>query len=146
MLYNGGIGKTVIYILGSEPSLSAKQTFHRTLQNTGRTISYQAVHKKLKQLEQEGIIEKKGNQYNLSEKWLNSMYLFVQQSKANLKQLAETNIEDFPIETIISYYRSHAPIIESSEIPNKDIKRRSNSRYLFIESQPPIGNQRTKSR
>ncbi len=63
----------IISVLSEEWPLSAKQVFERVKKQSGESISYQAVHKVLLQLSGEKILEKRGNDYQLSKDWVAGM-------------------------------------------------------------------------
>jgi len=64
-----------ISILASEWPLSTKQIYNR-VKKTGLSVSYQAVHKSLKELLEKNVIEKKRKKYKISLEWGEQLRMF----------------------------------------------------------------------
>ena len=73
----------IVKILGKEFPLTAKEIHHRLKREFASTASYQAVHKALSSLSADGLLEKSGSEYRLSEKYI-----------SNVKKMGE-DIESF---------------------------------------------------
>ncbi len=67
----------IVTILATQPMLSTKR-IHNLLRKQYRThVTYQAVHKTLKQMLEEGIVERKEQSYFISNKWIKRMKYFI---------------------------------------------------------------------
>jgi len=64
----------IVEILGVQWPLSIKKIFNR-VKKLGVSVTYQAVHKSIKQLEKEGIIKKENGSYFLNKKWIKNMHV-----------------------------------------------------------------------
>ncbi len=82
----GGTKQAIISILSQEWPLNAKQVFQHVNKSMPKTVTYQAVHKLLKQLETEGVVDKMGSQYRLRPEWILEMEKFVGQMKTAQNQ------------------------------------------------------------
>jgi hypothetical protein len=60
----------IIEILARESPLTARGAFYKLKRLYGKDISYQAVHKFLKQMAEEKILEKRGIEYFLAVEWV----------------------------------------------------------------------------
>lgn len=60
----------VIAALSQEWPLSAKKIYNRVMKNYNLSVSYQAVHKAIKQMTEESCVIKTGKEYSLSLEWL----------------------------------------------------------------------------
>ena len=69
----------VVSLLAYEYPLSAKEIYSRAKRKYGLNTSYQAIHKTLKELTENKIIEKKGKEYQLNLEWINSLKKFTEQ-------------------------------------------------------------------
>jgi len=81
----------IVSILSEEFPLPLKKIFFE-VKRQGASISYQGVHKSLTEMLAQGIIEKDGNKFRLSKKWINEISFF---SKKLLKAYSS--------ETVINY-------------------------------------------
>ncbi len=92
----------LIKILGEEWPLTIKQIHLRVAKESGQSISYQAVHKLVLSLFEEGILQKDANAYSLSFEWIRKMhkstelleetYLKKKYSLADLKENSSINL------------------------------------------------------
>jgi len=73
----------IILILSNEWPLSAKEIYFEVQKNSLKEITYQAVHKTILQLEEEGIIERNHKQIQLKKTW-------IEQSKKFFSNLTTT--------------------------------------------------------
>ncbi len=71
----------MINILSNKWPMTAKKMYGRL--SKSRSISYQAVHKAMKELALQGVVEKNGGGYALSTEWINSINEFGQKLKNN---------------------------------------------------------------
>ena len=61
----------IISILFQECPLTTKEIYHKVKRHNGNSITYQAIHKQLKKLLQQGIITKNNEKhYIITEQWL----------------------------------------------------------------------------
>src|SRR3989338_2017337 len=73
----------IISILSQEWPLSTKEIYSRTQRELSLNVSYQAIHKTIKQLEENGIISKAGLKYELNRDWISNIKKF----STNLEKL-----------------------------------------------------------
>ncbi|MFH1895738.1 MAG: hypothetical protein ABIJ74_04165 [archaeon] len=66
----------VVSLLSEEAPLTAKQIYSRIKRKYALNVSYQAVHKSLKELEKEKMIEKNNKNYSLNVKWIDDLEKF----------------------------------------------------------------------
>ncbi len=93
---NGKVNSTknaVVSILTDVWPLSAKEVYSNCEKKFELNVSYQAIHKTIKQLEDEEIIVKEGSKYKLNEIWIEKAKEFSEQLSENYKQKinGETN-------------------------------------------------------
>ena len=67
---NLSVKDVVVSILTEKWPLSAKEIFNSAIKTYGLTVSYQAIHKGLTELEEENIVKKVGKEYSLSKSWI----------------------------------------------------------------------------
>jgi len=79
LLEGGDAPSVIVKTLSLKPGLTAKQVYNQT--KTQNNFSYQAIHKALQKLQNEGVVEKTGREYFLSSGWLNSLEQFVKSCK-----------------------------------------------------------------
>lgn len=63
----------VVQILSREWPLTAKQIYNKLVRESGKSVSYQAVHKIVLQLVSDGVLLKEGKGYCLSELWIKDL-------------------------------------------------------------------------
>lgn len=73
----------IISILSQEWPLSAKEIYSRIQRQLALNITYQAVHKTIKQFEKEGVISNLGREYELNRSWISN----AKKSFTNLEKL-----------------------------------------------------------
>ncbi len=66
----------IIHVLGEEWPLTAKQIYTCIRKNSAITITYQAIHKTLKELLEDGIVSKMESKYSLSKNWVENVKQF----------------------------------------------------------------------
>jgi len=98
---------TIVFALSQEPLQSAQQLYRKVAKENQKPISYQALHKALKELENENVLERQNNQYRLSSQWLRTVENWVQETKNKaLQQATETpKPETTVFPTIIEFGR-----------------------------------------
>ena len=82
-----GTKNQIIQILSNEYPLTAKKIYERLQKQYSSTISYQGVHKTIKELEKNSIIERKNNDYLLNVEWLH-------QSKNSLEKIEKKYLKN----------------------------------------------------
>ena len=83
---DGRVIDAIVAILGCRWPLSLKSVYHAVARDYAIKVSYQAVHKALKQLVEKGIVVKENREYCLNIDWIRKVKCF----GANLEQ-AYTN-------------------------------------------------------
>lgn len=83
----GAVRDAVVTILGCKWPLSLKAVFFAVTKEYALSVSYQAVHKALKQLVENGIAVKEDGGYCLNIKWIKK----IKQFGSNLEQAYERN-------------------------------------------------------
>jgi len=73
---SGSSKDSIVSILASEWPLSAQEIYNRLKKAFGGGISYQAVHKTLKALVEENVVEKVGKDYRLNKDWISNLKRF----------------------------------------------------------------------
>lgn len=76
----------LVSILADEWPLSTKEIHSKLSREKSTEVSYQAVHKVLKQLENEGVVELSGKKYALSEQWVKNVKTFAENLEERRKQ------------------------------------------------------------
>jgi len=85
----------VLQLLSEEFSLTAKQVHQKLQRQFSVSSSYQAVHKTLKQMLGEGVLEKKGKEYCISKEWVEKNQQKAQALAESLKtRQPEVNLEN----------------------------------------------------
>ena len=74
----GSTKELIIGILGRRWPISMKKIFFIVNKTTGRSITYQAVHKAMKELRCQNIVEKTEDGYRLNMEWILSIKLFAE--------------------------------------------------------------------
>ena len=73
----------IISLLSRKFPLNAKEIFNGVKRSYESNVSYQAIHKTLQALEQEGVIEKAGSKYKLSRSWISNLGSFAKELQEN---------------------------------------------------------------
>ncbi|MBD3202877.1 hypothetical protein GF327_01165 [Candidatus Woesearchaeota archaeon] len=92
-LNSGSTKDKLIFILSSNPGLKTKKIHHLLKKKFGVSVTYQAVHKLLKQLVEDGVVEQKGYKYRINDKWIDQLYNFVEHLKKKTNSDQPTAIE-----------------------------------------------------
>jgi DNA-binding PadR family transcriptional regulator len=105
------IKDNIITLLSNEPPLTIKEIHSRISKN--KTISYQAIFKTLKQLDSDGVLEKKGTKYIISQKWIEQLKKFVNNlsEKTNYTQISESQIMEF--DTLYLFFETMLDLFSS---------------------------------
>lgn len=73
--------ETIIRVLSENPSVTAKELYTLVLKETKKSVSYQALHKTVQQLEKETVIQRIQNKYSIHPQWLQSMENWLRKTK-----------------------------------------------------------------
>ncbi len=76
---------TIIGVLANEWPLSTKEVFNRLKKRHSFSVSYQAVHKALNELEKAEIIKKENKKYSLHRKWIENIKFFAKDLDSKYK-------------------------------------------------------------
>lgn len=76
-LGKGGVRDIILDILIQEPKLSIYELYERISKKT--QVSYQAVHKSLKELTRKDVLEKKTEYYKINPEWITQLKSFIEQ-------------------------------------------------------------------
>lgn len=100
----------VISVLSIEWPLSAKQIHHKIVREHGKQVTYQAVHKVLKAMLSEGIIELKEKDYQLNIDWIKKVHFLSEQLEKTYldkKTVFDPNkeVNNLAFNTLIEMYR-----------------------------------------
>ncbi len=79
----------IVSVLSQGAPLSTQQVYHQVTKETSKPISYQALHKALKELEVQSVIEKANNQYQLNPTGVHSIENWAQETKNKIMQQTE---------------------------------------------------------
>jgi len=109
---------TIIQILSEEWPLSVKQIYERVKKKSDHPLTYQAVHKVIKQLLGEGIVELKGKNYILNKNWLKQThsayegllknYSIVSEQTGQFRHLEFDSMMDFGTFMINGFYLNNS--------------------------------------
>jgi len=99
----------VIFVLSTEWPLTARKIYNKVRKSYGMSVTYQAVHKVLKQMAEEGIVTKSGKEYTISIDWLKLNRKFfekVEQKKLGVapEDIAEREITHIEFDTLFDFY------------------------------------------
>lgn len=86
MIGGSNTKSAIVSVLSQGTPLSNQQLHHQVTKEIRKTISYQAMHKALKELETQTVIEKNGNQYQLNPMWVHSIEAWAQETKNRILQ------------------------------------------------------------
>lgn len=107
LIPQSGIGKSIVMVLAEEPNLRLKQIYIRVLRHQQRSFSYQALHKKIQCLMDEGILTRKNDiYYYINPYWLDQLAQFVQITQQKFKMADQTIDESVAIQEIRDYYKN----------------------------------------
>jgi len=85
------VKEKIIQILSNEFPLSARKIYNKI--KNENSVSYQAVHKALKELVDENIVEKSGREYLLNVEWIRNLKIFVYRLN-KFYEIVNNNTED----------------------------------------------------
>jgi len=91
-----GTKENIILILSEQWPLSTKEIFERVRKSSGNPITYQAVHKTLQGLLNEGVVEKKKNSFQLNLDWVEKLKRFTESIETEYKlQQEKSSVKTF---------------------------------------------------
>jgi hypothetical protein len=90
--------EAIVQVLSEEWPLSTKETYYRIKRISSIQISYQGIHKKLLELEKEGVIKKEEKKWSINQDWLKQQINFLEEidNKYLGKSLPLTQIDSTP--------------------------------------------------
>lgn len=91
------VKETVIKILTEEWPLTLKELYFAIIRQHALNVSYQAVHKSVKQLVEEGIIIKENKRYSINVEWIRQIQIFgknLEEAYAQPKETLSTTIKE----------------------------------------------------
>lgn len=91
----GDASSIIVKTLSKKSGLNARQ-IHSAAQAGGAKVSYQGIHKALQKLLDEGVVEKLGKGYILSQDWINSLKNFTKASDHRATQLTISSEAAWP--------------------------------------------------
>lgn len=77
----GTIRNSIISVLSKDFPLTAKTLYYR-IKKQGNNVTYQAVHKSLKELIAEKVVKKESQKYSLNKEWISSVFTFMRRLKS----------------------------------------------------------------
>ncbi len=83
-----GLRGCIIDLLAEEPGLSSKQLYYKA---KGHSVTYQAVHKTLSVMLEEGVVEREVNAYRLSLAWIKDLRRYSDLLESQSQKGAETD-------------------------------------------------------
>ena len=86
------VKETLFRILAEEWPLTQKEIYFTAIRQHALNVSYQAIHKSLKQLAEKRIVTKQGRKYALNKEWITQMRKFSE----NLEKAYTQQKETFP--------------------------------------------------
>ncbi len=96
----------IIHTLGNRWPLSAKEIHHALSREQGIDVSYQAIHKSIQELEENGAIKKEAGKYSLDNEWIDKSQSYFKSLSMAYKEsnkftsentLKFNNYTDFPL-------------------------------------------------
>ncbi|MBS3163844.1 HAD family hydrolase [Candidatus Woesearchaeota archaeon] len=81
-----GLGGAMLDVLLLAQPLTARQIYYKVRSRCGISVSYQAVHKKLQHMREQGQLRKDRLEYSIDEDWLGEMESFVASARGRLKE------------------------------------------------------------
>ncbi|MFH0971849.1 MAG: hypothetical protein V1835_04760 [Candidatus Micrarchaeota archaeon] len=75
----------IISILSKEWPLAAKEIYYRIRNSNGKDISYQGIHKAIRQLASEGVLMRAQSKYSISMEWMEGLRKFGDELCSSLK-------------------------------------------------------------
>lgn len=84
----------VVNILSEHWPLTAKQIHQAVVKDYQPDLTYQAVHKTLRQLQQERVVESNGREYALREGWIKGLHAFTERLLATRAGASESLLQE----------------------------------------------------
>ena len=76
----------IISILSMKPPLSSKKIYNEVKRRFGYSITYQAIHKTILQLLEEGVLVKEDMEYSINMQWIDEVSNFAEKLKESYEQ------------------------------------------------------------
>lgn len=86
----------IIQLLSGRHGLSAKQVYNRLKREFGVSVSYQAIHKTLKQMLEEKILAKKEKNYSINPEWVENF----RKNAENLAEMVRNKTAELALENL----------------------------------------------
>lgn len=94
----------IIHILSEEPALTVKEIYNRAVRQFSYSGSYQAVHKAVKELILEGVLQKTGAKINISYGWARKAGDFSKKLESSFREKGnEESISNFTFGSYIEF-------------------------------------------
>jgi len=119
-----GLQDEIVNLLAFEQNLTAKQIFNKITKENN--ISYQAVHKKLSEMENQNILKKEEKNYSLNSNWVIQQKEFYEKLlKSNNKKTFNPNLEiqTLELDTLFEFFGGMLELF-SSDILYTDCEHR----------------------
>ncbi len=117
----------IISILSRDERLSAKSVFQAIQTDYGSKITYQGVHKALRSMVAQGVLDEESNKYSVNSKWLSELDAFVSKMEARRSGRAALDFGDIKNSTSTTLsFDSYMDALYSL-LENMDRDRQSNS-------------------
>jgi len=117
----GNVRNQIIQVLSEEWPLTARQIYTKISRQTPATITYQGVHKAVRQLEENGVLTRKDNKYQVDLEWLKSIRAFSELvQRKYLNKVSGDSSPDkmsFVFDTVSEADAFILDILSSSDIP-----------------------------
>ncbi len=134
ILGGGKLKDKVITLLSLQHPLSAKQVFNRLKQNFDLSVTYQAVHKALKEMVVSQVLVQKEKEYEISLSWLNKINDFSEHTKREYLSIhSKIKVISFDLDGCLSD-NAFDEIVWRTEIPKLYASERNISfEQAFLE-------------
>ncbi|MBI4021395.1 MAG: hypothetical protein HY369_04065 [Candidatus Aenigmarchaeota archaeon] len=115
----------IIELIASDWPLTARKIHRRLGKQHGLAITYQAVHKAVAELAGEGVLEKTGKGYRLSEQWIGQLSAFSQRMRGAYEQVNRSQetrtLHKFVFRKHNDFIRFHLDFVQNLATTTKSI-------------------------
>lgn len=102
----------IVHILSREWPLAAKEIYNRIHKSNGGEITYQGIHKSIRQLAIEGVLQKSGSKYSLSAEWISGLKKFGEELQdafkgrrcVHLGEITENSSVQLVFDSFVDYF------------------------------------------
>jgi len=116
----------IISILSQEHPLSAKIIYNHTRKKFGLSVTYQAVHKLLKQMTGEGILKREGREYSITLEWTEKNRQFFEElcasqkqgKRPSMEQILGSDLTELKFDNLYSFYSFILNVLEKIALAN----------------------------